>query len=76
MHLVCTHEQADFDAVASLLGVRLLDPEAMPVLPRRVNRNVRAFVTLYGDHLPFVEFDELPRIIHMTTTWTPPGRLT
>jgi tRNA nucleotidyltransferase (CCA-adding enzyme) len=61
MHLVCTHEQADFDAVASLLGVRLLDPEAMPVLPRRVNRNVRAFVTLYGDHLPFVEFDELPR---------------
>ncbi|MES0339826.1 MAG: CBS domain-containing protein [Anaerolineales bacterium] len=61
MHLVCTHEQADFDAVASLLGVRLLDPEAMPVLPRRVNRNVRAFVTLYGDHLPFVEFDELSR---------------
>jgi len=61
MHLVCTHEQADFDAVASLLGVRLLDPEAMPVLPRRVNRNVRAFVTLYGDHLPFVEFDQLPR---------------
>ncbi|MCK5634368.1 MAG: CBS domain-containing protein, partial [Anaerolineales bacterium] len=61
MHLVCTHEQADFDAVASLLGVRLLDPEAMPVLPRRVNRNVRAFVTLYGDHLPFVEFGELPR---------------
>ncbi len=61
MHLVCTHEQADFDAVASLLGVRLLDLEAMPVLPRRVNRNVRAFVTLYGDHLPFVEFDELPR---------------
>ncbi len=61
MHLVCTHEQADFDAVASLLGVQLLDPEAMPVLPRRVNRNVRAFVTLYGDHLPFVEFDELPR---------------
>ncbi|MGB2895394.1 MAG: CBS domain-containing protein [Anaerolineales bacterium] len=61
MHLVCTHEQADFDAVASLLGVRLLDPETMPVLPRRVNRNVRAFVTLYGDHLPFVEFGELPR---------------
>jgi tRNA nucleotidyltransferase (CCA-adding enzyme) len=61
MHLVCTHEQADFDAVASLLGVHLLDPEVTPVLPRRVNRNVRAFVTLYGDHLPFVEFGVLPR---------------
>jgi len=61
MHVVCTHEQADFDAVASLLGVWLLDRECTPVLPRRVNRNVRAFVTLYGEALPFLEFEELPR---------------
>jgi len=77
MYLVCTHEQADFDAVASLLGVRLLDPEAMPVLPRRVNRNVRAFVTLYGDHLPFVEFGELPRTrvdrLTVVDTQSPPS---
>jgi len=61
MHVVCTHEQADFDAVASLLGVWLLDRECTPVLPRRVNRNVRAFVTLYGEALPFLEFEDLPR---------------
>jgi tRNA nucleotidyltransferase (CCA-adding enzyme) len=61
MHLILTHEQADFDAIASLLAARLLDPEAMAVLPRRVNRNVRAYLTLYGESLPFVEFSDLTR---------------
>ncbi len=33
---------------------------AIPVLPRRMNRNVRAFVTLYGAELPFVDPHDLP----------------
>jgi tRNA nucleotidyltransferase (CCA-adding enzyme) len=61
MHLILTHEQADFDAVASALGAHMRSPSAMIVLPRRVNRNVRAYLTLYGDDLPFVDFDDLPR---------------
>ncbi len=61
MHLILTHEQADFDAIASLLAARLLDPEAVAVLPRRINRNVRACLTLYGEKLPFVEFSDLTR---------------
>ncbi len=61
MHLILTHEQADFDAVASALGVFLRNPSALIVLPRRVNRNVRAYLTLYGDDLPFIDFDDLPR---------------
>lgn len=61
VHLILTHEQADFDAVASALGVSLQHPSALIVLPRRVNRNVRAYLTLYGDDLPFVEFNDLPR---------------
>jgi tRNA nucleotidyltransferase (CCA-adding enzyme) len=60
MHIILTHEQADFDALASLLGAYLLDESAIPVLPRRMNRNVRAFVTLYGAELPFVEARDLP----------------
>lgn len=59
MHLVLTHEQADFDAVAACLAVHLLDESATPVLPRRLNRNVRAYLTLYGERLPFVAFEEL-----------------
>jgi len=61
VHVVLTHEQADFDAVASLLGAHLLDENAVPVLPRRLNRNVRAYITLYGLDLPFVDPRDLPR---------------
>ncbi len=61
MHLIFTHEQADFDAVAALFAARLLDSKALAVLPRRLNRNVRAFLTLYADSLSFIEFDEIPR---------------
>jgi len=60
MRLILTHEQADFDALASLLGAFLLDDAALPVLPRRMNRNVRAFVTLYGAELPFIDPRDLP----------------
>ncbi|HSF82797.1 MAG TPA: CBS domain-containing protein, partial [Anaerolineales bacterium] len=55
MQIILTHEQADFDAIASLLGAFLLNERATPVLPRRMNRNVRAFLTLYGSELPFVD---------------------
>jgi tRNA nucleotidyltransferase (CCA-adding enzyme) len=55
MHIILTHEQADFDALASLLGAHLVDESALPVLPRRMNRNVSAFVTLYGMELPFID---------------------
>ncbi|MBP1701541.1 MAG: tRNA nucleotidyltransferase [Chloroflexi bacterium] len=60
MHIILTHEQADFDALASLLGAYLLDDSAMPVLPRRMNRNVRAYLTLYGMDLPFVDPRDIP----------------
>ena len=55
MHIILTHEQADFDALSSLLGAHLTAEGSIPVLPRRLNRNVRAFITLYGMELPFVD---------------------
>ncbi|MBI3764568.1 MAG: CBS domain-containing protein [Chloroflexi bacterium] len=61
MELILTHEQADFDAVAAQAAAHELNPTATPVLPRRANRNVRAYLTLYGDELPFVEPDDLPK---------------
>ncbi|HLF90551.1 MAG TPA: CBS domain-containing protein [Anaerolineales bacterium] len=61
MRLILTHEQADLDAIASQLGAWLLDTNALPVLPQRLNRNVRAFLTIYNPHLPFVERRDLPR---------------
>jgi tRNA nucleotidyltransferase (CCA-adding enzyme) len=61
VEVILTHENADFDAVASLLGASKLFPTAIPVLPRRINRNGRAFLALYGAELPFIEPDDLPR---------------
>jgi tRNA nucleotidyltransferase (CCA-adding enzyme) len=61
LEVILTHENADFDAIASLLGASKLFPSATPVLPRRVNRNGSAFITLYGEELPFVQLDDLPR---------------
>lgn len=61
MHVILTHEHADFDAIASLLGAALLFPDAVPVLPHRINRNVNDFLTIYGGQLPFTEPEALPR---------------
>ena len=61
MHLILTHEQADFDALASLLAARILEPDSRAVLPHRANRNVRAFLTLYGEELPLDSLEDLPR---------------
>lgn len=61
MHLILTHEQADFDAAASLLAACLLNPDAQPVLPRRINRNVRGYLTLYGGDLPFAEQSDIQK---------------
>jgi tRNA nucleotidyltransferase (CCA-adding enzyme) len=59
MQLILTHDQADFDAIGSLLGAALIHEGAIPVLPSRLNRNVRAFQNLYGSELPFVDQKDL-----------------
>jgi tRNA nucleotidyltransferase (CCA-adding enzyme) len=58
MHLILCHDNADFDAVASLLAAHRLYPDALPVLPQRLNRNVERFLALYRGGLPFVTHDE------------------
>ncbi len=60
MDVILTHEQADFDAIGAALGASLTNEKAFPVSPRRTNRNVRAFLTLYGAELPFVDVRDLP----------------
>jgi tRNA nucleotidyltransferase (CCA-adding enzyme) len=59
--LILTHENTDFDGLASQLAAWKLYPQAVPVLPRRPNRNLRDFLTLYWDELPYVRYEDLPR---------------
>ena len=59
--VILTHEHADFDAIASLLAGALLFPDALPVLPHKLKRNVKDFLSLYVNQFPFVEPRRLPR---------------
>jgi len=61
LKVILTHESTDFDALAAQLAASRLFPGAIPLLARRLNREVRDFVALYGDQLPFVSRDKLPR---------------
>ena len=60
MEIILTHEQADFDALAAMLAASLLAEESLPILPNRINRNVRKFIYLYGAELPFIDLRDLP----------------
>ncbi len=60
MRIILTHEQADFDALAAIMAASLLQEGDIPVAPRKMNRNARSFITLYGSTLPFVDFRDLP----------------
>ena len=59
--IILTHDHSDFDALASQLAAARLYAAATPVLSRRLNRNLEAFLALYQDALPFIPLEDLPR---------------
>ncbi len=61
MILILTHENSDFDSVASQWATRRLHPEATPLLSRRVNRNVHQYLTLYWGAFEFMAADDWRR---------------
>jgi tRNA nucleotidyltransferase (CCA-adding enzyme) len=61
MKVILTHERADLDALASLLGAHLLYPDAYAVLPREVNRNGATYLHNYGSELGFTKLSQLPQ---------------
>ena len=60
MEIILTHEQADFDAAGSVLAAWLLDPSRIPILPKRRNRNLAAFLEDHKNELPFVTWKDVP----------------
>ncbi len=59
MHIVTTHKNTDFDGLASVIAVTLLYPETVPVLPKTLNPNVKAFVSLHKDLFPILTPDDV-----------------
>lgn len=73
MKIILTHNNADFDAVASMLAAHKLDPHSQPVLPSRMLRSVAEFLALYRNGLPFIsqeDFHPEETVKHITLTDT------
>ncbi len=54
LHIVTTHKQTDFDALASTIAVTLLHPGAVGVVPAATNRNVEQFLSTHKTAFPLV----------------------
>src|SRR5665648_59228 len=70
--VITTHQNADFDAFAATVAASLLCPEGRIVFAGSLNRNVREFAALHGEHLPTVgtrslDFDSVRRLIMVDT---------
>jgi len=49
MQIITTHQSMDFDALASVVAATLLYPDAVAVIPKAVNPNVKAFLSIHKD---------------------------
>ena len=68
MEIITTHKNADFDALASVFAATLIYKEALAVLPKSINPNVKAFLSLHKDLFPFktpgdVNMHEVSRLV-------------
>lgn len=61
MPALLTHSNADFDALASLLAAHRLRPASVPVLPKHPRAHVTAFLNLFQNGLPFINYDDWKR---------------
>jgi tRNA nucleotidyltransferase (CCA-adding enzyme) len=53
--VITSHKNADFDALASMIAAMLLYPDSMPLMPKPLNPNVKAFLSLHKDLFSWVE---------------------
>jgi len=74
MQIVVSHEGTDFDALASMFAVTKLFPGTRMVVWGTVNRNVRHFLSLYGNFFPVlkekeVDWERVDKIYVVDTTY-------
>ena len=70
MIVITTHRNTDFDALASVTAGTLLFPGAIPVIPKNVNPNVKAFLSIHKDIFQYyspdqVELDAVEKIVEI-----------
>lgn len=74
MNIILSHNNLDFDALASMIAAKKLYPNAVPVLPSRVTSEVEHFITIYKNVFPFLRtnecnWDSVEKIILVDTAY-------
>lgn len=59
MQIITTHKHTDFDALASVFAATLLYPGSIPVLPKSINPNVKAFISIHKDLFDACNTDDI-----------------
>ncbi|MEE4265639.1 MAG: CBS domain-containing protein [Desulfobacteraceae bacterium] len=59
MQIVTTHQNTDFDALASVIAATLIYSDSIPILPKSLNPNVKSFLSIHKDLLPVGTIDEI-----------------
>ena len=81
MKIITTHKNTDFDALASVIAATLIYPDAKPVLPKQINPNVKAFLSIHKDLFEPYGFEDIKLetvqtlIIVDANSWSRLGRL-
>ena len=76
VEIITTHKNTDFDALAAVYASSILYPQAKPLVPRSINSNVRAFLSLHKDQFSFctpndLDPNETTRLIVVdTNSWS------
>lgn len=68
MNIATTHKNTDFDALASTIAATVIYPDTVPVLPKSLNANVRAFLSIHKDLFDIrysdeIELDDIQKIV-------------
>jgi nanoRNase/pAp phosphatase (c-di-AMP/oligoRNAs hydrolase)/CBS domain-containing protein len=81
MQTVTTHKNTDFDALASVIAATMLYPGSIPILPKNLNPNVKAFLSIHKDLLEVrtvddINLDDITRLIVVDiNSWERLGRM-
>jgi nanoRNase/pAp phosphatase (c-di-AMP/oligoRNAs hydrolase) len=72
MNIVTTHKNMDFDALASTIAATVLYPGAVAAIPKTVNPNVKAFLSIHKDLFDLqdcgdIDLDKVKKLIVVDT---------
>ena len=59
MIIATTHQNTDFDGLASVIAATLIYPGCVPVLPAQVNPNLKPFLSIHKDLFNFKTPDDI-----------------